>query len=172
MQHDENTHVEVVLKAAGVVVLNGAGDLLLVREIGNAGQQAKAGLWHIPSGGVEAGENPQDIAVREAFEETGLRVTLTRFLGAYLGRFPDGALILRHVWLAEPQTAQRLQPVFTREVAEARYVSRMEFEGLYSAGKVRMNQTRLFYDDALRDRANLRDSSGERAIEIPDPGMR
>ncbi|GGO28067.1 Nudix hydrolase [Deinococcus humi] len=153
MQHDETTHVAVELRAAGVVILNAAGDILLVRERGTAGQTEKAGLWHIPSGSVEEGENPQETAVREAYEETGLRVTLTRFVGAYLGRFPDGAFILRHVWLAEPLPRQTLQPAFTQEIAEARYVGRTEFDALYAAGKIRMYQTGLFYDDALREAA-------------------
>ncbi|MDV6374563.1 NUDIX domain-containing protein [Deinococcus arenicola] len=102
MQHDEKTHIEVALRAAGVVILNAAGDILLVHELGTPQKPQKAGLWHIPSGSIENGENPEDAAVREAFEETGLRVKLTRFLGAYLGRFADGTLILRHVWLAQP----------------------------------------------------------------------
>ncbi|QFP78277.1 NUDIX domain-containing protein [Deinococcus sp. AJ005] len=153
VQHDENTHVEVELKAAGVVVLNAGGDILLVRELGTAGQMEKAGLWHIPSGSVEDGENPEAAAMREAFEETGLRVTLTRFLGAYLGRFPDGVFILRHVWLAEPLPGQTLQPVFAHEIAETRYVGRAEFDALYAAGRLRMYQTTLFYADALRERA-------------------
>ncbi|QLG09966.1 NUDIX domain-containing protein [Deinococcus sp. D7000] len=153
MQHGEKTHVDVELKAAGVVVLNAAGDILLVRERGTAGQMAKAGLWHIPSGTVEDGENPQDTAVREAFEETGLRVRLTRFVGAYLGRFPDGAFILRHVWLAEPLPGQTLRPTFAEEIAEARYVGQAEFDALYAAGKIRMYQTGLFYEDALREAA-------------------
>lgn len=153
MQHGEKTHVDVELKAAGVVVLNAAGDILLVRERGTAGQMAKAGLWHIPSGTVEDGENPQDTAVREAFEETGLRVRLTRFVGAYLGRFPDGAFILRHVWLAEPLPGQTLRPTFAEEIAEARCVGRAEFDALYAAGKIRMYQTGLFYEDALREAA-------------------
>lgn len=155
MQHGEKTHVEVHLKAAGVVILNAAGDILLVRELGTAGQMEKAGLWHIPSGTVEDGENPEDTAVREAYEETGLHVTLTRFLGAYLGRFPDGAFVLRHVWLAEPRPGQTLRPAFTHEVAEARHVGRAEFDALYAAGKIRMYQTKLFYDDALREVARV-----------------
>ncbi|WP_303046716.1 NUDIX domain-containing protein [Deinococcus marmoris] len=110
-------------------------------------------MWHIPSGSIESGENPEDAAVREAYEETGLRVTPTRFLGAYLGRFPDGVFILRHVWLAQPLPGQTLQPVFAHEVAEARYVGRAEFDTLYAAGKIRMYQTGLFYADALRERA-------------------
>lgn len=155
MQHGERTHIAVELHAGGVVILNERGDILLVRELGVPGQMDKAGLWHIPSGSVEDGENPQDTAVREAYEEAGLRVRLTRFLNAYLGRFPDGVLILWTIWLAEPLPGQTVAPTFTDEVAEARYVSREEFAALYEAGLIRMYQTKLFYDDALRERERL-----------------
>lgn len=155
MQHGEKTHVPVSLHAGGVVILNGGGDILLVRELGAPDQMQKAGLWHIPSGSVEEGENPQDTAVREAYEETGLRVRLVRYLNTYLGRFPDGEFILRHVWLAEPLPGQTLQPAFAHEVAEARYVSREEFTALYEAGQIRMYQTKLFYEDALREQTKL-----------------
>lgn len=151
MQHNEQTHIPVALQAGGVVILNGHGDILLVRELGVPGQMEKAGLWHIPSGSVEEGENPQDTAVREAYEETGLRVRLVRYLNTYLGQFPDGVFILRHVWLAEPLPGQPVRPTFTDEVAEARYVSREEFAAMYEAGQVRMYQTKLFYEDALRE---------------------
>lgn len=149
MQWDERFHIPVKQKSAGVVILNDRNEILLVREKGSPGQQ-KAGLWHIPSGTVENGENPQDTAVREAFEETGLHVHITKFLGVYLGRFPDDALILRHVWLAQPEAGQALSPTFTHEIAVARYVGQAEFDTLYESAQVRMYHTKLIYEDALR----------------------
>lgn len=160
MQFGESLHVPVTHRAAGVVVLNGAGDILLVRERGLPGQMGKAGLWHIPSGTVESGENPQDTATREAWEEAGVRVRLHTFLGALLGRFPDGVLVLRHAWLAEPLEGSVFRPVLGHEVSEVRFVSEAEFATLYATGKIRMYHTKLFYEEALRVRAAMRQEAG------------
>ena len=72
MQWDERFDVAVGQRASGVVIANAEREVLLVRE----GKPGMEDLWHIPSGTVEDGENPQDTAVREAYEETGLRVRL------------------------------------------------------------------------------------------------
>lgn len=88
--------------------------------------------------GVEEGENPQDTAVREAYEETGLTVRPVKFLNTLLGRMPDGPLILRFAWLAEvigDGDNPAPLPAFAGEVRKARFFTRAEFDELYERGK-------------------------------------
>ena len=68
------------------------GGVVLVRR----GVAPKAGCWGLPAGYVEADERAEDAAVRETWEETGLRVEIDDLLGVYsFGREPQtGVLIL------------------------------------------------------------------------------
>src|SRR4051812_8655725 len=48
------------------------------------------GMWETPGGFQDLGEHPAETAQREALEELGLDVRLTRFLGFYLDPSEDG----------------------------------------------------------------------------------
>lgn len=63
-----------VVPAAGVIIFNQRGQLLLVRR----GHEPQTGRWSVPGGRVEPGESPAEAAVREALEETGLAVRVER----------------------------------------------------------------------------------------------
>ncbi len=104
---------------------------------------------------MEEGENPQDTAVREAYEETGLTVRPVRFLNTLLGRMPDGPLILRFAWLAEvvgDGDNPAPLPAFEGEVKKARFFTRAEVEELYARGELRMYHTKVFVDTAYEMR--------------------
>lgn len=61
----------------GVVVVDSDGRLLTIRR----GRAPSRGRWSIPGGRIEAGETPEAAAAREAWEETGLRVTIGPVIG-------------------------------------------------------------------------------------------
>ena len=44
-------------------------------------QGKKAGVWALPKGAIDPGEKPEEAAVREALEETGVHGTLVEKLG-------------------------------------------------------------------------------------------
>jgi 8-oxo-dGTP diphosphatase len=60
-------------KVAAAVLVHQGGRVLLARRA----NQPQRGLWTLPVGFVDAGENPAEAAQRECLEETGLQVEIT-----------------------------------------------------------------------------------------------
>jgi 8-oxo-dGTP diphosphatase len=60
-----------------MAVIVSDGRLLMIRRRQREGEL----LWALPGGAIEPGETPEDAAVRETAEETGLVVTAARALG-------------------------------------------------------------------------------------------
>jgi len=54
-----------------------------------------------PGGKVEPGESPQDCAVRECYEELGIRVANLRYCGQHRFQFVDGYSLLVWVYSSE-----------------------------------------------------------------------
>ena len=69
--------VTALVFVAGDPVQDRSDQVLLVRQ--NYGKR----YWSLPGGSMEHGESIEQAAVREAKEETGLDVRLTRLVGVY-----------------------------------------------------------------------------------------
>lgn len=76
MKFDEIKTPKVVTDA---IILTKDGKIVLVKRK----HEPFRGFYAIPGGFVEYGETVEAACVREAFEETGLRVKIDRLLGVY-----------------------------------------------------------------------------------------
>ena len=75
-------------KVAAAALIEQDGRVLLVRRV----NEPFRGLWTLPAGFVDAGEDPADTAARECLEETGLTVRILHVLDVIAGReHPRGA---------------------------------------------------------------------------------
>jgi 8-oxo-dGTP pyrophosphatase MutT (NUDIX family) len=110
---------------------------LLIRDGAHIAAIAKhhypAGIFRLPSGGIDPGESIAEGAVREAREETGLEVTLTRYLLRSRVRFvaPEPANSIdwtTHV-LEGRVAGGALEPLDRVEVREAAWVTREQLLG-------------------------------------------
>ena len=78
--------VDPKVAAAVLVVQN--KQVLLVRRV----NEPYRGMWTLPAGFINGGEDPAEAAARECLEETGLNVRVTRVFDIVAGReHPRGA---------------------------------------------------------------------------------
>ena len=69
-------------KVASAILVERTGKVLLVKR---ANVPAR-GKWTLPAGFVDAGEDPMQAAIRECYEETGLRVHVTELVDLIFGK--------------------------------------------------------------------------------------
>lgn len=84
-------------KVAAAVLIEKDGRVLLVRRA----NEPFRGLWTLPAGFVNGGEDPAEAAERECLEETGLSVRVKRVLDVISGREHERGADFIIIYLAE-----------------------------------------------------------------------
>ena len=118
----------VLLPSVSVLAFDETARVLLVRS-------AETGQWVVPGGAMEPGETPADAAVREVWEETGVRVALTGLLGVYGGaefhvRYGNGDEVAFVMSAFEGRPLGGAPRPDGEETLEARYVAPAQVAGL------------------------------------------
>jgi 8-oxo-dGTP pyrophosphatase MutT (NUDIX family) len=89
--------------SANVVVVNQAGQILLIKRTDNSN-------WSLPGGAMDLGETIGQTAVRETREETGIECELTGLVGIYTN--PNHVL----EYTSDGEVRQEFSMVFTARV--------------------------------------------------------
>ena len=113
------------------------------------------GVWRPPGGGIKPGEDVVAGAVREALEETGLRVELDRYLVATNAVFRNEGRELHwrtHVLSARTRD-DTLAPSDAAEIAAARWGTLDELAGLLRDRLLETGRAFWRYRVALHDAA-------------------
>ncbi len=121
-----------VTSSGGVVFLG--KKVLLLRKIN--------GDWVLPKGKIEAGETPNETAIREVFEETGIHAEIVAFLGETAYQFKNmwsnHEVIDKNVhWYVMTARSTKLKPLKEEGFVDARFV---DYDQIYDY---------LRYDDEL-----------------------
>ena len=110
------------------------GRIFLTRRVDN-------GQWCLPGGGMDAGESVQEACEREVWEETSLRVRVTRLVGVYsyadqLVVYPDGNKVHIVALHFEVEIIDG-EPSLSNETTEFAYFTMEEVEALDMFGRHR-----------------------------------
>lgn len=81
-------HSPIIMACAGVLIVNDKKQLLLQKRTDN-------GCWAYPGGSMELGESFKECAIREVFEETGLKCIKLEYFKTLSGKqmhyfYPNG----------------------------------------------------------------------------------
>ena len=113
------------------------------------------GIWRTPGGGIKAGEDFVDGVIREAREELGADVELDRYLvrTRAVFRLAGEAVPWQTHVLSATTTGERLAPLDTHEIAEARWGTTGELLGPIRERLLTTRRALWRYRVALHDAA-------------------
>ena len=100
---------------ASALVVDDEGRVLLSRRAGDPGE----GMWDLPGGFIEEGEEPLETLRRELLEETGVEIEPIEFLGGLSDRYGDGGVYTLNLYWTVRIASGRPEPA--DDVADLRW---------------------------------------------------
>ena len=116
-----------MVPSVNVVVVNDAGDVLMIRRSDN-------GNWAVPGGAIDLGESMVQAAVRETREETGIESEITGLVGIYtdpkhLILYTSNGEVRQEFSILLTAVVIGGQPTPSSESSEVRWVPRQDLAG-------------------------------------------
>jgi len=116
-----------MVPSVNVVVVNEAGDVLMIRRSDN-------GNWAVPGGAIDRGESMVQAAVRETREETGIECEITGLVGIYtdpkhLILYTSNGEVRQEFSILLTAVVIGGQPTPSSESSEVRWIPREELTG-------------------------------------------
>ena len=135
--------IQQVKKAAGGVVINEFGELLVI---------FRRGLWDLPKGHIEPGEKKKETAIREVEEECGIReLTISKKLGKtyHIYRIKGRKILKKSFWYQMSTHKQITTPETREDIEIAKWIDPDKFLEEYDMyGNIR-NILHLHFDKTL-----------------------
>ena len=125
-----------LVPSVNVVVVNGAGDVLMIRR-------SDHNNWAVPGGAIDLGESMVQAAVRETREETGIECEITGLVGIYT----DPKHVILYISNGEARQEFSIlltgaaiggEPTPSSESSEVRWVPREDVAGYQMDRSMRM----------------------------------
>ncbi len=116
-----------LVPSVNVVVVNGAGEVLLIRRSDN-------GNWAVPGGAIDLGESMVQAAVRETREEAGIECEVTGLVGIYTDPrhvivYTGNGEVRQEFSIVLTAAATGGRPAPSSESSEVRWVAREDLGG-------------------------------------------
>ncbi len=129
-----------IIEAAGGIVKNEKEQLLLIYRLG---------LWDLPKGKIEEGEEKNEAAIREVEEECGIEdLKILRDLPNTLHVYSlKGVRILKFTYWYEMETSfkGKLIPQLEEDILEAKWVEKQELENYIPNTYASIAELMLYY---------------------------
>jgi 8-oxo-dGTP pyrophosphatase MutT (NUDIX family) len=129
-QYKALEHLEIVKGRVALAVVRKDGKYLLVKR---SDQNSTPGKWSTVSGGIESGETPEEAAVRELNEETGLKAEIVKRREFYIGKGEHG------YWRLEPVLLEYVSGKIDLnwELSEFKWITTDEIDGFDTLGRLK-----------------------------------